>query len=75
MSQCKLIRTSVAETSLGSAIARPRKGWSLQTSVLGAVDALVRGLAVDLAPVRVNVVCPGIVDTEASMRYVLFGRK
>jgi len=50
--------------TIGGAIARPRKGWSLITSVLGAVDALVRGLAVDLAPVRVNVVCPGLVDTE-----------
>lgn len=50
--------------TIGSAIARPPKGWSLITSILGAVDALVRGLAVDLAPVRVNVVCPGLVDTE-----------
>ncbi|EKM59337.1 uncharacterized protein PHACADRAFT_249763 [Phanerochaete carnosa HHB-10118-sp] len=50
--------------TIGAAIARPRKGWSLVVSIIGAVDALVRGLAVDLAPVRVNVVCPGIVDTE-----------
>ena len=46
---------------------RPRKGWSLMASVLGATDALVRGLAVDLAPIRVNVVCPGTVDTEVSI--------
>lgn len=60
-----------AKATVGSAIARPRKGWSLITSVLGAVDALVRGLAVDLAPVRVNVVCPGVVDTEVSAeRYI-----
>ena len=31
------------------------------------VDALTRGLAIDLAPVRVNSVCPGMVLTEVSM--------
>lgn len=30
----------------------------------GAVDTLGRGLAVDLAPVRVNVIAPGVVKTE-----------
>ncbi|EKM59336.1 uncharacterized protein PHACADRAFT_249761 [Phanerochaete carnosa HHB-10118-sp] len=50
--------------TIGSGIARPRQQWSLAVGVLGAVDALVRGLAVDLAPVRVNVVCPGVTDTE-----------
>ena len=30
----------------------------------GAVDSMARGLAVDLAPVRVNVVSPGLVLTE-----------
>ena len=34
--------------------------------VIGSVDALTRGLAVDLAPIRVNVVCPGFVKTEVS---------
>lgn len=34
------------------------------TGVLGSVDAITRGLAVDLAPIRVNVVCPGLVKTE-----------
>ncbi|KAI5121376.1 hypothetical protein M0805_001189 [Coniferiporia weirii] len=50
--------------TIGSALNRPHKSWSLMASVLGATDALVRGLAVDLAPVRVNVVCPGLVKTE-----------
>lgn len=31
----------------------------------GAVEHLVKGLAVELAPVRVNGVCPGAVRTEA----------
>ncbi|MFD1676448.1 SDR family oxidoreductase [Alicyclobacillus fodiniaquatilis] len=42
---------------------RPPKGASTLASINSAVDGLVRGLAVDLAPVRVNVVSPGIVDT------------
>ena len=52
----------------GSAIERPRPGWSLIVPVLGAVDGLVRGLAVDLAPVRVNVVCSGYIKTK--VRYL-----
>lgn len=40
-------------------------------AVTGAADALTRGLAVDLAPTRVNVVSPGVVKTEviASLCY------
>jgi len=45
----------------GGALGRPRPGWSVAASVLGAVDALTRALAVELAPVRVNAVCPGVV--------------
>jgi NAD(P)-dependent dehydrogenase (short-subunit alcohol dehydrogenase family) len=29
----------------------------------GAVEHLARGLAVELAPVRVNCVCPGLINT------------
>ncbi|PLT32152.1 SDR family oxidoreductase [Bacillus sp. V5-8f] len=42
---------------------RPPKGASTLASINSAIDGLVRGLAVDLSPVRVNVVSPGIVDT------------
>ncbi|MCC6917720.1 MAG: SDR family oxidoreductase [Alphaproteobacteria bacterium] len=43
---------------------RPRKGAALNTAMAGAVEHLARSLAVDLAPVRVNAVCPGLVLTE-----------
>ena len=43
---------------------KPPKGWSLVAGVAGAIEATTRGLAVELAPIRVNVVCPGYVDTE-----------
>jgi NAD(P)-dependent dehydrogenase (short-subunit alcohol dehydrogenase family) len=45
----------------GAAGARPRAGWSVGASVCGAVEALTRALAVELAPMRVNAVCPGVV--------------
>jgi NAD(P)-dependent dehydrogenase (short-subunit alcohol dehydrogenase family) len=36
----------------------------MATTVGGAIEHLTRGLAMDLAPVRVNSVCPGLVLTE-----------
>lgn len=43
---------------------KPAPGWALVTAVCCAIDGLARGLALDLAPVRVNVVHPGAVKTE-----------
>jgi NAD(P)-dependent dehydrogenase (short-subunit alcohol dehydrogenase family) len=41
---------------------RPRKGWVLGASVCGAMSALTRALAMELAPIRA--VSPGIVRTN-----------
>jgi NAD(P)-dependent dehydrogenase (short-subunit alcohol dehydrogenase family) len=49
----------------GMAAHRPQKGMPLATAMAGAVEHLVMGLAVELAPVRVNGVCPGAIRTEA----------
>jgi NAD(P)-dependent dehydrogenase (short-subunit alcohol dehydrogenase family) len=43
---------------------RPRAGAAVNTAMAGAVEHLTRALAVDLAPLRVNAVCPGFVLTE-----------
>ena len=43
---------------------KPRPGWTLAAGMMGAVDSVTRGLAVDLAPIRVNVISPGYVRTE-----------
>lgn len=43
---------------------RPMKGAAVSTAMLGAIEHLTQGLAVDLAPVRVNCVCPGLILTE-----------
>ncbi|KJA26774.1 hypothetical protein HYPSUDRAFT_198581 [Hypholoma sublateritium FD-334 SS-4] len=45
---------------------KPQPGVSVPAGGCGAVDGLSKGLAVDLAPagVRVNLVSPGVIDTE-----------
>ncbi|HEY2468423.1 MAG TPA: SDR family oxidoreductase [Terracidiphilus sp.] len=48
----------------GVAGERPLKGWTLAASVCGAVVSLTRALAVELAPIRVNAVSPGVVRTN-----------
>jgi NAD(P)-dependent dehydrogenase (short-subunit alcohol dehydrogenase family) len=45
----------------GSAGRRPGPGWAVAASICGAVESLTRALAVELAPIRVNAVCPGVV--------------
>ena len=48
---------------------RPAPGVSIVAAVNGAVEALGRALAVELAPVRVNVVSPGLIQgTDAYLR-------
>lgn len=43
---------------------KPQPGWSIMIAAAGAVEALTRGLALDLSPLRVNAVSPGAVHTE-----------
>jgi NAD(P)-dependent dehydrogenase (short-subunit alcohol dehydrogenase family) len=42
---------------------RPPAGTSSIAAVNGAIESLCRGLAVELSPLRVNVIVPGLVDT------------
>ena len=48
----------------GVADRRPPKGWVVAASVLGTIESLTCALAVELAPIRVNAVCPGVVRTS-----------
>src|SRR5439155_10799203 len=45
------------------AASRPAPGGALAATVNGALEAMVRALALELAPIRVNAVSPGWVDT------------
>ena len=47
----------------GTAVARPIPGTSMSSASCGAVEGLMRGLAVDLAPIRVNALRAGFFDT------------
>ena len=60
-----LIRPGGSITLTNGMIAhRPRKGSALSTAMAGGIEHLTRGLAVDLAPIRVNAVCPGAIRTD-----------
>jgi NAD(P)-dependent dehydrogenase (short-subunit alcohol dehydrogenase family) len=48
----------------GVAGQRPQKGWVIAASVCGTIEALTRALALELAPIRVNAVSPGVVRTN-----------
>jgi NAD(P)-dependent dehydrogenase (short-subunit alcohol dehydrogenase family) len=47
----------------GVAAWRGLPGEAVGAASVGAIEALARALAVELAPIRVNALCPGLVDT------------
>lgn len=56
-------RSSITITS-GGVAERPQPNWAIVNSYLTGLQGMVRGLALDLKPIRVNLVTPGAVDTE-----------
>lgn len=48
----------------GSFGQRPAKGYSLGATICGAIDAFTRAMAVELAPVRVNNIAAGVINTN-----------
>ncbi|GIZ44932.1 hypothetical protein CKM354_000811600 [Cercospora kikuchii] len=48
----------------GAVSERPIPNWALVNSYATGLQGMTRGMALDLAPLRVNVVSPGPVDTE-----------
>jgi NAD(P)-dependent dehydrogenase (short-subunit alcohol dehydrogenase family) len=53
---------SITLTS-GVASTRPLPAWTIASSILGAMESLTRALAIELAPLRVNAVAPGVLRT------------
>ena len=47
----------------GSPARKPKPGQIALSTVGGAVEAFARGIAAEIAPKRINVVSPGIIDT------------
>ena len=54
---------SIGLTS-GTAGIRPGKGWSMASAICAAMEGFVRAMAVELAPIRVNCVVPGVIRTN-----------
>ncbi len=54
---------SITFTS-GIAARRSYHGYSAISAMNAATEALAKAIAIELAPIRVNTVCPGFVDTE-----------
>lgn len=48
----------------GTASPRPGAGWGIAASICAAMEGFTRAMAVELAPVRVNLVAPGVVKTN-----------
>ncbi|KAH8434289.1 uncharacterized protein LDX57_011929 [Aspergillus melleus] len=48
----------------GTSSEKPIAGWPVVASYAASLKGLTRNLALDLKPIRVNIVSPGFVDTE-----------
>ncbi|KAK9235057.1 Tropinone reductase 2 [Lipomyces kononenkoae] len=56
-------RSSITFTGASTA-SKPTPGRGILTGLGASTEGVAKGLAVDLAPIRVNVVAPGTVDTD-----------
>ncbi len=54
----------------GTAAVRPISGSAVGSAACAAVEGLARSLAIDLAPIRVNAIRPGLIDTPLIDRFV-----
>lgn len=63
-SYMKQAKTSSITFTSGANVAKPGKGWTAVAGYGSGTEGIGRGLAIDLAPIRVNTVSPGAVHTE-----------
>lgn len=59
----RLARSGSIVLTGGSAGVRPPPGFVIGAGICAAMEATTRALALELAPIRVNIVVPGFVDT------------
>ena len=69
---CKYAAPKMAAGSItlctGAGVGRPRRGAAIVASAAGGSEVFAKAMAIELAPIRVNVVRPGIVDTPMLAR-------
>ena len=59
----------------GAYSVRPDKGSFVMAAINGAIEAFGRALAVEIAPKRVNIISPGLVDTPLIAEMMTFETK
>jgi len=59
----KMTSTGSITFMSGTSVLKPIPGASVGSASCGAVEAFARSLAIDLAPIRVNTIVPGFIDT------------
>lgn len=57
----------------GGIFERPMENWTIVAGAMGGVTSVMRSLALEMKPIRVNIVSPGLVDTE--MWNAAFGKE
>lgn len=60
----KVADSSSITFTTGAGIFRPNPQWSVLQGYASGVEGLRRSLSLELAPIRVNTVCPGAIQTE-----------
>lgn len=66
--------TSSFTMTSGALAYRPQAGYGIMLGAGGGKDSLTRGLAKDMAPIRVNLVSPGAIETELLYRLAPGGK-
>jgi NAD(P)-dependent dehydrogenase (short-subunit alcohol dehydrogenase family) len=77
----QVVKHSVSQIKLGGSITfisglagrRGYEGFAVAGAANAGIEAVARNLAIELAPIRVNTVCAGVIDTE--MLDKVFGEK